>query len=91
MDAPRIFGRNAETSGLFSVSGFKQEHLLPPDTRTTLIGKSEAQIAFLNLLGDSKTIGALDVTDEVGFDWTRWSGLASSHQPPALSACAYCA
>ena len=39
---------------------------------TTLIGRNEAHIAFLNLLGDNTTIGAQDVTDEVGFAWTRF-------------------
>ena len=39
---------------------------------TTLIGRTEAQLAFLNLLGDGAATGAVDVTDEVGFAWPRF-------------------
>ena len=45
---------------------------MPPDAGTTPIGRNEAQIAFLNLLGDSTMVRALDVTNEVGFAWTRF-------------------
>jgi hypothetical protein len=44
---------------------------VPPAAGATPLGKNEAQIAFLNLLGDRKTIGAWDVTNEVGFAWQR--------------------
>ena len=63
---------HAAASGQSSAANVDQEHLLPPNTKTTLIGRNEAHIAFLNLLGDNTTIGALDVTDEVGFAGTRY-------------------
>ena len=83
MDPPKIFNgpldsgaappaTSSVSSGQASGVGFKNEPLLPPDAGTTPIGRNEAQIAFLNLLGDCKTIGALDVTNEVGFAWTRF-------------------
>jgi hypothetical protein len=45
---------------------------VPPAARATPLGRSEAQIAFLNLMGDRKTSGAWDVTNEVGFAWKRY-------------------
>jgi len=53
------------------------EQLLQPAAPTKLIGRNEAHMAFLALLGDDVTdvpdeVGARDVTDEVGFAWTRF-------------------
>ena len=45
---------------------------VPPAARATPLGRSEAQIAFLKLMGDRKTSGAWDVTNEVGFAWKRY-------------------
>ena len=43
-----------------------------PESTTTLIGRNEAHIAFLNLLDDGAATGAVDVTDGVGFAWPRF-------------------
>ena len=77
MDPPKILNGPLDSGAIppaaSSVSeNFKKEHFLPPDAGTTPIGRNEAQIAFLNLLGDSTMVRALDVTNEVGFAWTRF-------------------
>ena len=72
MDAPKILEGACDSGAIPPAATFKQEHLLPPNTKTTLIGRNEAHISFLNIMGHSKKIGALDVTDEVGFAWTRF-------------------
>ena len=56
MDAPKVF---KDVSGAVPPAAGTWE----PESTTTLIGRNEAQLAFLNLLDDGAATGAVDVTD----------------------------
>ena len=46
--------------------------ILPLDTSEQGIGKQEAHMALITLLGDNDCFTSLDITDEVAFQWTRF-------------------
>ena len=46
--------------------------ILPLDTSEYGIGKQEAHMARISLLGDNDWVTSLDITDEAAFQWTRF-------------------
>ena len=46
--------------------------ILPLDTSEHGIGKQEAHMALISLLGNDDWVTSLDITDEVAFQWTRF-------------------
>ena len=48
------------------------DDILPIDTSERGIGKNEAHMALMSLLGNDDYVTSLDITNEVGFQWTRF-------------------
>jgi len=67
MDAPEVFKNEAVSGAVPPAAGTGE-----PESTVKLIGKNEAHMAFLNLLGDGAATGSVDVTDTVGFAWPRF-------------------
>ena len=64
MGAPKVIGGTPAQTG---TSGNTHP------AKVTLIGKSEAHLAFMRILRDNKDAKAMGVTDERAFQWSRYA------------------